>query len=163
ALADAEDIQVSDDEFGHEIVHRAQQVGMAPQAYYDQLVRGGMAGAVYGDVRSGKALCLLLERVKSTDSAGNVLTLDDTRGAARTREGGGRRSGGGSRRARGRTAPAAATGGPWAAREPEPVRTPGSPPGVRVGRKTNRKATASHDPTACSTGVGEDPTGARAR
>lgn len=83
ALADAEDIQVSDDEFGHEIVHRAQQVGMAPQAYYDQLVRGGMAGAVYGDVRRGKALSLLLERVKITDSAGNVLTLDDLRGAAR--------------------------------------------------------------------------------
>lgn len=40
-LADAEDVQVSDDEFGHEIVHRAQRAGMAPQQYYDQLVRSG--------------------------------------------------------------------------------------------------------------------------
>ena len=43
-LADAEDVQVSDDEFGHEIVHRAQRAGMAPQQYYDQLVRSGAAG-----------------------------------------------------------------------------------------------------------------------
>lgn len=82
-LAEAEDIQVSDDEFGHEIVHRARQVGMAPQAYYDQLVRSGMAAAVYGDVRRGKALSLVLERVKISDTAGNVLTLDELRGAAR--------------------------------------------------------------------------------
>ena len=33
--------QVTDDEFGHEIVHRAQRAGMAPQQYYDQLVRSG--------------------------------------------------------------------------------------------------------------------------
>ena len=31
-LADAEDVQVSDDEFGHEIVHRAQRAGMPPAA-----------------------------------------------------------------------------------------------------------------------------------
>ena len=42
-LADAEDIQVTDDEFGHEIVHRAQRAGMRPQQYYDQLVRSGAA------------------------------------------------------------------------------------------------------------------------
>ena len=43
--------QVSDDEFGHEIVHRAQRAGMQPQQYYDQLVRSGAAAAVFGDVR----------------------------------------------------------------------------------------------------------------
>ncbi|HEX5595717.1 MAG TPA: trigger factor [Micromonosporaceae bacterium] len=80
ALADAEDVQVSDDEFGHEIVHRAQQAGMAPQQYYDQLVRAGTAGAVFGDVRRGKALATVMERVKIKDSAGNVLSLDELRG-----------------------------------------------------------------------------------
>ncbi|HEY2794796.1 MAG TPA: trigger factor, partial [Micromonosporaceae bacterium] len=79
-LADAEDIQVSDDEFGHEIVHRAQRVGMQPQAYYDQLVRAGAAGSVYGDVRRGKALSMVMEKVKITDAAGTVLTLDELRG-----------------------------------------------------------------------------------
>src|SRR2546429_9154763 len=36
-VAEREEIQGSDDEFGHEIVHRAQRAGMAPQAYYEQL------------------------------------------------------------------------------------------------------------------------------
>lgn len=86
-LADAENIQVSDDEFGHEIVHRAQRAGMGPQQYYDQLVQAGVAGAVFGDVRRGKALGLVLERVKIVDSEGNALSLDDLRGAVEDHEG----------------------------------------------------------------------------
>ncbi|KXK59704.1 trigger factor [Micromonospora rosaria] len=78
-LADAEDVQVSDDEFGHEIVHRAQRAGMAPQQYYDQLVRSGAAGAVFGDVRRGKALASVMERIKIKDAAGNEVTLDALR------------------------------------------------------------------------------------
>ena len=79
-LAEREDIQVSDDEFGHEIVHRAQRAGMAPQAYYDQLVRSGMAAAIYGDVRRGKALGVVLERIKITDSSGAPVSIEDLRG-----------------------------------------------------------------------------------
>ncbi|BCL13433.1 trigger factor [Micromonospora sagamiensis] len=75
-LADADDVQVSDDEFGHEIVHRAQRAGMPPQQYYDQLVRSGAAAAVFGDVRRGKALASVMERVAIKDSAGNAVTLD---------------------------------------------------------------------------------------
>jgi len=81
-LADAEEVQVSDDEFGHEIVHRAQRAGMAPQQYYDQLVRSGAAGAVFGDVRRGKALAMVMERIKITDSAGNPINLDELRAAS---------------------------------------------------------------------------------
>jgi trigger factor len=81
-LADAEQIQVSDDEFGHEIVHRAQRAGIAPQQYYDQLIRAGIAGAVFGDVRRGKALAMVMEQVKIMDSEGNRLSLDDLRGPA---------------------------------------------------------------------------------
>jgi trigger factor len=78
-LADKESVEVSDDEFGHEIVHRAQRAGMAPQAYYDQLIRSGSGAAVYGDVRRGKALAMVMEKVKITDAAGLVLSLDDLR------------------------------------------------------------------------------------
>ncbi|MCW6010343.1 trigger factor [Micromonospora sp. CPCC 205371] len=80
SLADAEDVQVSDDEFGHEIVHRAQRAGVQPQQYYDQLVRSGTAGAVFGDVRRGKALAVVMERVTIRDEAGNELSLDELRG-----------------------------------------------------------------------------------
>ncbi|BCB79419.1 trigger factor [Phytohabitans flavus] len=81
-LADAEDVQVSDDEFGHEIMHRAQRAGVQPQQYYDQLVRAGNAGAVFGDVRRGKALALVMDRIKITDAAGNELNMDDLRGGS---------------------------------------------------------------------------------
>jgi len=80
ALADAKELSVSDDEFGHEVVHRAQRAGLAPQAYYDRLVQAGLAGAVYGDVRRGKALAVIMEGVVMKDSDGTVLTLDDLRG-----------------------------------------------------------------------------------
>ena len=79
-FADAEEISVSDDEFGHEIVHRAQRAGVAPQQYYDQLVRAGAAGVIFGDVRRGKALAALLERVVIEDTNGERLTLADLRG-----------------------------------------------------------------------------------
>lgn len=78
-IADAENVMVSDDEFGHEIVHRAQRSGMPPQQYYDQLMRSGTAAAVFGDVRRGKALTLVMERVKIADAAGNPLDLDALR------------------------------------------------------------------------------------
>ncbi len=80
-IADAEETQVTDDEFGHEIVHRAQRAQMQPQQYYEQLVQSGAATAVFGDVRRGKALASVLEQVSMNDTDGNVLTLDDLRAA----------------------------------------------------------------------------------
>jgi trigger factor len=81
-LAEGEDVQVSDDEFGHEIVHRAQRAGLQPQQYYDQLMRSGAAAAVFGDVRRGKALGLVLERVKINDAAGNPISVEELRAAS---------------------------------------------------------------------------------
>jgi trigger factor len=79
AIADDKDLTVSDEDFGQEIVQRAQQAGVAPQQYYDQIVRAGVAGAVYGDVRRGKALATVVESIKITDSAGVELNIDELR------------------------------------------------------------------------------------
>ena len=79
-LADAEKVEVSDDEFGHEIVHRAQRANVPPQQYYDQLVQAGVAGAVFGEVRRAKALGLVMERIRIVDSAGTELSLAELRG-----------------------------------------------------------------------------------
>jgi trigger factor len=75
-LVEAEQVQVSDDEFGQEVVGRAQRVGVEPQEYYEELVRTGAAAAVHADVRRGKALSRLLERVSVMDTAGNPVRLD---------------------------------------------------------------------------------------
>lgn len=82
ALAEAESVQVSDEEFGQEVVSRAQRAGMPPQQYYDQLVRSGAAAALHSDVRRSKALQLLLERVNITDSNGDPVSLDELRAPA---------------------------------------------------------------------------------
>jgi trigger factor len=81
ALAEAEQIEVSDDEYGQEIVQRAQRVGAEPQQYYEQLVQTGAAASVYGDVRRGKTLSLLLDRVTITDTAGGAVTVEAVREA----------------------------------------------------------------------------------
>jgi trigger factor len=86
-LADQEEISVTDDEFGHEIVHRAQRAGAEPQEYYERLVQAGIAGAVFGDVRRGKALATVMERVKITDSNGEPVSLEQLRAESDDHEG----------------------------------------------------------------------------
>lgn len=80
ALAEAQNVEVSDDEFGYEVVNRAKRAGVAPQEYYEHLMRTGNAAGVFGDVRRGKALTMLLEKIRIADSDGNQLSLDDLRG-----------------------------------------------------------------------------------
>jgi trigger factor len=77
ALVEAEQIQVSENDFRDEIIRRAQQAGMEPQRYYDELVRADLAATVQSDVRRNKALGLLLERVSITDTAGNPVSVAD--------------------------------------------------------------------------------------
>ncbi|HEY8471417.1 MAG TPA: trigger factor [Natronosporangium sp.] len=81
ALAEAEEVQVSDEEYGQEIVQRAQRVGAQPQQYYEQVVRAGAAASIYGDVRRSKTLNLLLDRITITDTAGNPVSVEAVREA----------------------------------------------------------------------------------
>jgi trigger factor len=86
ALADAEEVEVSDDEFTAEVVHRAQHAGVAPQQYYDQLVQAGLTSSIAVDVRRNKALISTLEKVTVKDGDGTVLTLDELRGGVSAAE-----------------------------------------------------------------------------
>jgi trigger factor len=76
ALADAEEVGVNDQELTEEVVRRAQQAGAPPQQFADQLVRSGQLAGVVADVRRGKALSMVLEHAKVTDSAGNEVDLN---------------------------------------------------------------------------------------
>jgi trigger factor len=80
AYAEADEVTVTDDEFGYEVVHRAQHAGMAPQQYYDQLIRAGLTSSVAADVRRNKVLMTVLERITIKEADGDVLTLDELRG-----------------------------------------------------------------------------------
>jgi trigger factor len=75
-VADAEELGVTDEELTQEVVRRAQQAGVAPQAYADQVVEGNQLGPLVADVRRGKALAFVLERASLTDSAGKPVDLD---------------------------------------------------------------------------------------
>jgi trigger factor len=75
-IADAEQFGVNDAELTQEIVRRAQQSGMGPQEYADQVVEAGQLGLVVADLRRGKSLALVLENAKITDASGNKVDLD---------------------------------------------------------------------------------------
>ena len=77
AFADENEVSVTEDEYMHEVVHRAERAGVAPQQYYDQMVRAGVEGTVFADIRRGKSLSALLERITIKDSTGAVVSLTD--------------------------------------------------------------------------------------
>ena len=66
----SEELSVTEDEYRHEVVHRAQRAGMSPQQYYDQMVRAGVEASVFADIRRGKALSAILEAVSIKDTDG---------------------------------------------------------------------------------------------
>jgi trigger factor len=75
AIADAEQVSVSDAELTEYIVRQAQRYGMAPQEFADQIVQAGNIGALVADVRRNKALATVLESATVTDASGNTVDL----------------------------------------------------------------------------------------
>ena len=75
ALAEKEELTVEQEELTEHLVRRAQQSGMQPQEFANQIMQGGQIGVLFAEVRRGKALAELLESVKITDASGNVVDL----------------------------------------------------------------------------------------
>jgi trigger factor len=75
ALAEKEELGVEQEELTEHLVRRAQQSGMPPQDFANQVVQSGQIGALFAEVRRGKALAQLLERIKITDESGNAVDL----------------------------------------------------------------------------------------
>lgn len=76
AIAEQQETEVSQDELTQQILFQAQRYGMAPQEFIQQLTQANQVGAVYADVRRGKALAGIVDEVTVTDSDGN--TVDTT-------------------------------------------------------------------------------------
>ncbi len=75
ALAEAQGVGVSQEEFTERIIYNAQRFGVSPDEYFKRLQEGNQLGAVISDVRRGKALANAVQQAKVTDASGNVLDI----------------------------------------------------------------------------------------
>nr|WP_198165434.1 trigger factor [Nocardia fusca] len=83
AVAEAEGTQVGQDELTERILFQAQRYGMAPEQFIQQVQQAGQLGAVFADVRRGKALAEVVGKVTVTDSEGNKVDTDEMFGTAK--------------------------------------------------------------------------------
>ncbi|MEU5690428.1 trigger factor [Actinosynnema sp. NPDC020468] len=77
AIADAEQLTVSDAELTERIIYQAQRFGISPNEYVERAQQSGQLGAIFADVRRGKALASVVRQAKVLDSAGEELDLDE--------------------------------------------------------------------------------------
>jgi trigger factor len=76
AVADAEELSVSDAELSERIVYQAYRHGVSPNEYAKQAHETGELGGMYADVRRGKALDTVVRQATVTDASGNPVDLD---------------------------------------------------------------------------------------
>ncbi|MGB8993974.1 MAG: trigger factor [Pseudonocardiaceae bacterium] len=76
AIADAEQLSVTDNELSERIVYQAQRHGVSPNEYAQKLHDAGELSAVYADVRRGKALAVVVGQAAVTDATGNLIDMD---------------------------------------------------------------------------------------
>lgn len=79
ALADAEAVEVSDEELDEAIADLAEQAGTKPAELRRRLEHAGRLPAVRSDRRKAKALAWLLEHVSLVDDDGNPVSMDELR------------------------------------------------------------------------------------
>lgn len=81
AIAEAENTQVGQEELTERILFQAQRYGMSPEQFIQQVQQANQLGAVFADVRRGKALAGVVGRAKVTDSEGNAVDTAEMFGA----------------------------------------------------------------------------------
>ncbi len=81
ALADAEQVSVSDAELTERIIMQAQQYRMPPEEFVKRVQEAGQLGAIYADARRTKALIAAVRAAAVTDASGAPVDLSDLLGA----------------------------------------------------------------------------------
>jgi trigger factor len=76
-IAEAEALQVSEQELSAWLIQQAPRYGMQPQELADALVQSGGVGQAVADVRRAKALEVALKGAQVVDSNGTLIKLDD--------------------------------------------------------------------------------------
>lgn len=79
ALADAQSVEVTDEELDEAVSDLAQQAGVQPAELRRRLDHAGRTAAVRSDRRKAKALAWLLEHVELVDDDGNPVSHDELR------------------------------------------------------------------------------------
>ena len=77
AIADAEEISVSDMELTQQIVAQAQRFGMPPEEFLQRTQQAGQLGSLYADVRRSKALAHVVRQATVTDPSGAQIDLSE--------------------------------------------------------------------------------------
>ena len=77
AIAEQQETEVSQDELTQQIIFQAQRYGMQPQEFIQQLTQANQVGAVYADVRRGKALAGIVGQVTVTDTNGATVDTSE--------------------------------------------------------------------------------------
>lgn len=82
AVADAEKLGVDESELTERIVYQAQRSGVSPEEYVKHARQANQLGAIYADVRRGKALASVVRRATVTDESGNAVDIEALYGPA---------------------------------------------------------------------------------
>jgi trigger factor len=77
SIADEESVNVNDTELTERIIYQAQRFGVSPDEYVQRAQQSGQLGAIYADVRRGKALASVVRRATVTDESGKALDMDE--------------------------------------------------------------------------------------
>ena len=79
AVADKEELGVTDAELTDQVVRRAQRAGVSPDRYAQSVVQAGQLPGLVSEVRRGKALATIMEAATIVDASGNPVDLDALR------------------------------------------------------------------------------------
>ncbi|MEU6564732.1 trigger factor [Nocardia nova] len=73
AVAESENTEVGQQELTERILFQSQRYGMAPEQFIQQIQQAGQLGAIFADVRRGKALAGVVIKATVTDTDGNAV------------------------------------------------------------------------------------------
>ncbi|MGL4306194.1 MAG: trigger factor [Mycobacteriaceae bacterium] len=73
AIAEELQVQVGQEELTERLLFQAQQYGMPPEQFIQQIQQANQLGALFADIRRGKALAAVVEKSSVTDSDGSVV------------------------------------------------------------------------------------------
>ena len=82
AIAEDEGTEVGQEELTERIVFQAQRYGVSPEQFIQQVSQNNQLGAIFADVRRGKALAGVVERVGVKDTDGNVIDTTELFGSS---------------------------------------------------------------------------------